>query len=339
MSATARYGPHGSDGSGGGAAGGTGNQAHAPVMLAEVSALLAPALTGRSAVALDATVGMGGHAERLLREHRTLRLVGLDRDRRALDISRARLASFGARVSLVHAVYDAIPAVLADLAIPLVDGVLFDLGVSSLQIDTIGRGFAYSRDAPLDMRMDQGSGITAADIVRDYPVRDLARILRSLGEERYAARIADAIDRERARTPITSSAQLARLIAAAVPAAAAQAGGHPAKRTFQALRIEVNAELALLATAVPAAVDALAGSGRIVVLSYHSLEDRIVKQCFAEQARDRTPIDLPVPLPQHAPRLRLLTHGVRRPSEGEIARNPRAASARLRAAERIGAVG
>src|SRR5689334_11597447 len=258
---------------------------HVPVLLDRVLALLAPPLSDRPAVAVDATVGLGGHAEALLRAHPQLTLVGLDRDEDALARSRARLARFGTRVQLVHAVYDRMPQVLDSLGIDGVDGVLFDLGVSSLQLDVAERGFAYAVDAPLDMRMDTGAGRTAAEIVNTYAVGDLAPVLREYGEERFALRIAQAIDRARRRHPLNSTGELAELVREAIPAATRRAGGNPAKRTFQALRIEVNGELDALRAAVPAALDALVVGGRVVVLSYQSLEDRIVKQALAALAR------------------------------------------------------
>jgi 16S rRNA (cytosine1402-N4)-methyltransferase len=235
----------------------------------------------------------------------------------------------------VHAVYDELPEVLDRLGYAEVNGVLFDLGVSSLQLDEAARGFAYAQDAPLDMRMDQSKGITAEEVVNGYSAADLTRILRVYGEERFAPRIAAAIVRERDRARITGSARLADLVRDAIPAAARRTGGHPAKRTFQALRIEVNGELAALERALPAAVDALAPGGRLVALAYHSLEDRLVKRTLTERSRSSAPVDLPVEPPGSAPTLRLLTRGAEHPSDAEVARNPRAASVRLRAAERI----
>src|SRR5690242_655789 len=254
---------------------------HVPVLLDRVLALLAPPLSERPAVAVDATVGLGGHAEALLRAHPNLTLVGLDRDEDALARSRARLARFGERARLVHAVYDRMPQVLDSLGIGGVDGILFDLGVSSLQLDVAERGFAYAQDAPLDMRMDASGGPTAADVVNTYAVGDLARVLREYGEERFALRIAQAIDRARRQRPLRSTGELVALVRDAIPAATRRTGGNPAKRTFQALRIEVNGELDVLRRAVPAAIDRLKVQGRIVTLAYHSLEDRIVKQAFA----------------------------------------------------------
>ncbi|MDX6323644.1 MAG: rRNA (cytosine1402-N4)-methyltransferase [Propionibacteriaceae bacterium] len=310
----------------------TASATHVPVLLDRVLALLAPALDGEAAVVVDATLGLGGHAEALLSAHPQLTLVGLDRDPDALTRSEQRLARFGARVHLVHAVYDRMPEVLDSLGMPGVDGVLFDLSVSSLQLDVAERGFAYAQDAPLDMRMDATAGPSAADVVNGYPVRELARVLREYGEERFALRIAQAIERAR---PLHSTSELAAIVRDAIPAATRRHGGHPAKRTFQALRIEVNGELDALRTAVPAALDALHVGGRLVSLAYHSLEDRIVKQSLAALATDRTPPGLPVPLADRGPELRLLTRGSEPATEDEVEANPRAASVRLRAAERI----
>jgi 16S rRNA (cytosine1402-N4)-methyltransferase len=308
---------------------------HVPVLLDRVLTLFAPALSDRPATVVDATLGLGGHAEALLDAHPQLRLVGLDRDPAALERSQSRLARFAGRTQLVHAVYDRMPDVLASLGLDGIDGVLFDLGVSSMQLDLAERGFAYAQDAPLDMRMDSTAGTTAAEIVNSYSVAELARVLREYGEERFALRIAQAIDRARREAPLTSTAQLAELVRSAIPAATRRHGGHPAKRTFQALRIEVNAELDALRSAVPAALESLVVGGRVVVLSYQSLEDRIVKQSFAALARDTTPVDLPVRLADRGPHLRLLTRGSEAASDAEIAANPRAASVRLRAAEKI----
>ena len=305
---------------------------HVPVMLQRVLELLGPALSAPTAVVVDATVGLGGHAEAMLAAHPELRLIGLDRDPAALARSAARLAAFGPRVTLVHTRYDALPRILDEAGVRRLDAALFDLGVSSLQLDDDARGFAYSRDTPLDMRMDPTSTRTAADVVNNYPVADLARVLRVYGEERFARRIAEAIVRER---PLATSARLAELVRTAVPAATRRTGGHPAKRTFQALRIEVNDELAVLEAALPAAIAALRVGGRVAVLSYHSLEDRMVKRVLAAGAVSSAPPDLPVVPAEAQPTLRLLTRGAETPSEDEAASNPRATSARLRAAERI----
>jgi len=310
-------------------------QGHVPVMRDRVVELLGPSLSRAGAVVVDGTVGMGGHAAAVLAACPQVHLVGVDRDPDALAIATQRLAEFGDRVTLVHAVYDSIPDVLADLGLGQVDGVLLDLGVSSVQLDSARRGFSYATDAPLDMRMDPATPVTAADVLNTYPAAELARILRRYGEERFARRIAAAIVAERDREPFTSSARLVALVREQIPAATRRTGGHPAKRTFQALRIEVNEELSTLAAAVPAAVNVLAVSGRIAVLAYHSLEDRIVKRTLARGAASRTPAGLPVELPEHGPLLRLLTRGAERPTPDECDANPRAGSARLRAAERI----
>jgi 16S rRNA (cytosine1402-N4)-methyltransferase len=313
---------------------------HAPVMLERCLELLEPALVapanlGEQPVHVDATVGLGGHAEAVLAAHPAVRLVGLDRDPRALARATDRLAPYADRIVLEHAVYDELPEVLGRLALSTVDTILFDLGVSSMQLDDAERGFSYAQDAPLDMRMDPGTPITAEEVVNTYPVEELARVLRRYGEEKFAMRIAATIVRERSRARITSSARLADLVRDSIPAPARRTGGNPAKRTFQALRIEVNSELASLEAALPSAIDALTVGGRVVVLAYHSLEDRMVKRAFAGRATSSAPADLPVELPGTGPTLRLLTRGAELPDEAEVAANPRAASARLRAAERI----
>jgi 16S rRNA (cytosine1402-N4)-methyltransferase len=308
---------------------------HVPVLLDRVVELLAPALSRAGAVLVDATLGLGGHSEALLRAHPGITLVGLDRDRQALRLSAERLAGFAERTHLIHAVYDQLPRVLDELGLARIDAALFDLGVSSMQLDLVERGFSYAQDAPLDMRMDDQDPLTAEEIVNSYPVPRLARVLREYGEERFALRIAQAIGRRRAEHRLTSTAELAELVRQAIPAATRRTGGHPAKRTFQALRIEVNSELAAVEAAIPAALRALTVGGRIVVLAYHSLEDRIVKRSFAELAMDRTPPDLPVALAEAGPQIRLLSRGSEPATDEEIAANPRAASVRLRAAERI----
>jgi len=307
---------------------------HTPVMLERTLELLAPALRRDGAVAVDATLGMGGHAEALLRAFPGLRLVGIDRDPDAIEIAVRRLAFAAGRLTVVRAVYDEIARALGEAGADRAGGVLFDLGVSSLQLDRVERGFAYAQDAPLDMRMDRTTGPTAADVIAEYPEARLRRIFEEYGEERLAPRYARAIVRERGAAPIRTSAQLVRIISEATPAAARRTG-HPAKRVFQALRIEVNGELEALERAVPAALDALEVGGRIVVLAYQSLEDRIVKRELAARSRSTAPAGLPVELPEHRPEFRLLTRGAELASEGERARNPRSAPVRLRAAERL----
>jgi 16S rRNA (cytosine1402-N4)-methyltransferase len=286
---------------------------------------------------LDATVGLGGHAAALLGAHPALTLVGIDRDSQALDAASDRLRAHAGRVHLVHAVYDELPQILRHFEISEVDGVLFDLGVSSLQLDSAERGFSYARDAVLDMRMDPTKGPTAADVLNTYSEADLRRVLRDYGEERFAGRIAAAVVAQRGRQPFESTAQLVDVVYQNIPAATRRHGGHPAKRTFQALRIEVNGELAALRSAVPAALRALGIGGRLVAMSYHSLEDRIVKRALAALSTSRTPAGLPVELPGHGPQLAALTRGAERAGQAEIAANPRAASVRLRAVQRIAA--
>ncbi len=312
---------------------------HVPVLLSEVVALLSPALqapseSGHPCVLVDCTIGLGGHAEALLRACPQASLIGLDRDPHALAVAGRRLAPFAERITLIEAVYDQLPEVLDELGLQVVQGVLLDLGLSSLQIDDPRRGFAYSVDAPLDMRMGE-TGRTAADVLNTYSAAELASVLRRYGEERFAVRIADRIVAARADAPFATSARLVQLIDGAIPLAARRSGGHPAKRTFQALRIEVNGELASLESALPSAVAALSLGGRIAVLAYHSLEDRLVKQVLSAAAHDRAPRDLPVVPAELRPQLRLLTRGATRPSAAEVAANPRATSARLRAAVRI----
>jgi 16S rRNA (cytosine1402-N4)-methyltransferase len=312
---------------------------HVPVLAGRVTALLSPALAAEGAVLVDATLGRAGHALALLQACPGMFLVGIDADVAAIDAAGELLAPYAARVTLVHARYDEIPAILAAVRRPpgpiQVMGLLFDLGVSSPQLDEPARGFAYAQDAPLDMRMDQTAERTAADIVNGYPPAELARILREYGEERFARRIAEAVARERARAPITSTQRLSTIVRDAIPAATRRTGGNPAKRTFQALRIEVNDELGTLRRALPAALDMVAVGGRVVVLAYHSLEDRIVKRELVRRTTDQTPPGLPVPADAAVPQFRLLTRGAERPDSEEVTSNPRAASARLRAAERI----
>ena len=320
---------------------------HIPVLLDRCVELLAPALTrhdadGSGAVLLDATLGAGGHAERFLTEFPALRLIGLDRDPNALWIAGERLSGFGDRVLLVRTRYDGIAGALAQSGYwagkdPFfVHGILFDLGVSSMQLDRTERGFSYASDAPLDMRMDPDAPLTAAEILNTYDERALARLLREFGEERFAGRIAARIIRRRADRPFSTTAELVELLYQAIPAPARRTGGHPAKRTFQALRIAVNGELDSLRGALPAALDALAPGGRIVVMAYQSLEDRIVKNQFAAATASRTPPGLPVELPGHEPEFVALTRGAERAGAEEIALNPRSASVRLRALEKVG---
>lgn len=308
---------------------------HDPVLIGRIVELLSPALEAEGSVYVDGTLGLGGHAAAILEACPGARLIGIDRDADALEVAGERLAPFAERVTLVQAVYDELPEVLARFGVPRIQAMLLDLGLSSLQIDRTERGFAYAVDAPLDMRMDTRQELSAAEVVNTYGVADLTRILRRYGEERFAERIARAIVAERSQEPFVTSARLVQTLSAAIPAAARKTGGHPAKRTFQALRIEVNRELAALEAVLPAAVDALAVGGRLAVLSYHSLEDRLVKEVFRLASSDRAPRGLPVVPEELAPQLALLTRGAERPTSEEIDLNPRAAAARLRAAVRI----
>lgn len=307
---------------------------HTPVLLERCIELLAPALEGDAPVLVDATLGMGGHTEALLERFPSLTVIGLDRDTDALRIASERLARFVDRLRPVHTVYDGITDAIRGEGFARVDGILFDLGVSSLQLDVADRGFAYAQDAPLDMRMDQSAGITAADVLATYGEGDLRRIFERYGEEKLAARYARAIIRAREQRPIERSGELVEILQAATPAALKNAG-HPAKRVFQALRIEVNGELSALEVALPAALDALVVGGRLVVMSYQSLEDRLVKRVLAQAIRSTAPAGLPVELPEHAAQFRLLVKGAELASDAEKARNPRAAPVRLRAAERV----
>jgi 16S rRNA (cytosine1402-N4)-methyltransferase len=307
---------------------------HIPVLLERTIELLAPALERPGAVLVDATLGLGGHAEAFLDRFPDLVFVGLDRDPDALERSGARLARFGDRVHLVHTVYDRIAEALDELGIAEAAGILFDLGVSSMQLDQAERGFAYAQDAPLDMRMDPTAGITAAEILATAPEAELRRIFWEYGDEKLAPRYARRIVQERELEPITTSARLVEILQAATPAAL-QNAGHPAKRVFQALRIEVNQELSVLERAIPAAIDVLAIGGRIVVLAYQSLEDRIVKRVLQARSSSTAPRGLPVELPEHRPELALLVRGAELADDAERARNPRSTPVRLRAAERV----
>jgi 16S rRNA (cytosine1402-N4)-methyltransferase len=311
------------------------NELHAPVMLERCLEVLGASLEGKPAVMVDGTLGLGGHSEAFLERFPQLTLIGIDRDTTALALAGERLSKFGDRVHLVHAVYEEIFEVIQDLGYRQVDAILLDLGVSSMQLDEADRGFAYSYDAPLDMRMDTSRGITAQQVVNTYDEKDLARIFKEYGEERYAKPVAKAIVAQRSVEAFTSSAGLTQLIARVIPFIPGKSNGHPAKRVFQALRIEVNGELEVLSRTMPAAIESLALGGRILVLAYHSLEDRIVKQALAAASTSSAPIELPIELPEHAPILKLVVKGAEMASEAEIQENPRAASVRLRAAQRI----
>jgi 16S rRNA (cytosine1402-N4)-methyltransferase len=288
-------------------------------------------------VIVDCTLGLGGHTEALLEKFPTLTIVGIDRDQIALDRASARLARFGDRFKSAHAIFDQIDNVVASHGFREVNGVLFDLGVSSIQLDEVDRGFSYSQDAPLDMRMDRSRGITAAEIVNTYAPGTLVKILRTFGEEKFATRIVENIVKARAKAPLNSTQELAELVKASIPAATRRTGGNPAKRTFQALRIEANDELGAISRALPIALDLLTIGGRVVVLSFQSLEDRIVKELFVEKATSKTPRNLPVDLPEFAAKFALVSKSGETPSDQELEANPRSASVRLRAIEKVAA--
>ena len=311
------------------------NELHVPVLLERTLELLGAAIEQPGAVLVDCTLGLGGHAEAFLAQFPQLTLIGIDRDASALALAAKRLEKFGERAKFSHATYDEIQEVLAEHGFDSADAVLLDLGVSSMQLDEAERGFAYSFDAPLDMRMDSSESLTAAQVVNSYSEQELARIFKEFGEERYAKQIASSIVEKRKAQSFSNSAELAKLIVAIVPFIPGKSKGHPAKRVFQALRIEVNSELDVLRDAMPAAIASLALGGRILILSYQSLEDRIVKQALSAASTSSAPLDMPIELPEQAPVLRLLVKGAEQASEKEVLQNPRAASVRLRAAEKI----
>jgi 16S rRNA (cytosine1402-N4)-methyltransferase len=303
-------------------------------LLAEVMQHLSPQ---PGAIIVDCTLGGAGHSVKIAEAiGPTGTLVGIDQDDAALEAASITLR-LGQQTILIKGNFGDLDDLLAGADIPYANGFLFDLGVSSPQLDVADRGFSYRTDAPLDMRMDPtAGGITAADVVNSYQESDLARVIREYGEERWASRIAAFIVAARARRPVTTTSELVDIIKAAVPAAARKDGPHPARRTFQALRIEVNHELDVLASALQAAVRWLAPGGRVVVISYHSLEDRVVKRAFADLARGCTcPPDLPVCVCGAMPVLRVLTRKAVVPTPEEIERNPRSRSAKLRAAEKL----
>lgn len=308
---------------------------HEPVMLERTLELLAPALADSQAVLVDCTLGLGGHAKAFLNRFENLTVVGIDRDPKALELAAKRLGEFGSRVKYFHGTYEQIPEALSEFGFREASGVLMDLGVSSMQIDSQERGFAYSFDSPLDMRMDSTTGQTAAQLLASSSEEELARIFKEFGEERFAKKIASEIVAKRTQAPIVSSKQLASLISSVVPFIPGKSSGHPAKRVFQALRIAVNQELEILERAIPEAISALKIGGRLLVLAYHSLEDRIVKQAIVKASSSSAPIDLPFELPEHAPLLKLVVKGAEQASIQEISANPRSASVRLRVAEKI----
>lgn len=327
--------------------GATSRSGHVPVFLDRTIELFRPvveaaAAADRRPVLVDGTLGLGGHTSHLLATFDELRVIGVDRDPEALDIATRRLTAFRDRFIPVHSRFDHLDTVISHLpadardgAGPAIDGVLLDFGVSSMQLDVADRGFAYSVDAPLDMRMDPTTGPTAADVLAEYERHELARIFRVYGEERFARQIASEIVRRRQVEPIRTSAQLVELLYDTIPAGARRTGGHPGKRVFQALRIEVNAELEAVETAVPGYLDLLRHDGRAVFMAYHSLEDKIVKRELTARTSSRTPAGLPVELPGHGPEFEAVTRGAEKASPTEIDLNPRSASVRVRCVRRI----
>ena len=308
-------------------------QQHIPVMCDRVIELLSPALNVSNPVLLDATLGLGGHSEALLKKFINLKIIGIDRDQTALDRAQKRLGELANRVQFVNETYDQITKILEDKK---VNAVLLDLGVSSIQLDEANRGFSYAQDAPLDMRMNSKDLLTAAQILNNYEAKELTYILRTYGEEKFAKRIAQEIVKQRNIKPFITTFELVKLIKDVIPAPARRTGGNPAKRTFQALRIAVNNELQILEKAIPQAMAALVVGGRILVLSYHSLEDRIVKNAFKSQSSiiDALP-GLPVLLSKNIAPFELVTRKAEQASNEEISANPRATSVRLRVAQKV----
>jgi len=303
---------------------------HLPVMVDEITKVFEPVPAG---VVLDATLGGGGHAERLLERYERLQILGLDRDELALAAARQRLSRFGNRLMVHHSRFDRLKDAMEAFSVPSLSGALFDLGVSSPQLDQADRGFSYRHEADLDMRMDRSQTWTAADVVNGYPVDQLARVLQQYGDERFARRIAKAIEGAR---PIETTTELAAVVVSAIPAAARRTGGHPAKRTFQAIRIEVNGELDALAPAVDAAIANTVQGGRVAVISYHSGEDRIVKERMRVAVTGGCECPPELPCVCDAIQTVRIVRGVpRTPSSTEQSENRRAASARLRVVERI----
>lgn len=311
------------------------NELHRPVMLERTIELLRPAIEGKKATVVDCTLGLGGHTEALLRQFPDLTVIGIDRDDAALELATDRLKEFGSRFVPAAAIYDELADVLEMLEISEVEGILMDLGVSSMQLDQPERGFSYAQDVELDMRMNQVGGKTAADLLANLDHGQLARIFRDYGEERFASQVAREIVNTRESQPIKTSGDLNAILARSIPQAPGKTSGHPGKRVYQALRIAVNDELGILERAMPQAIDALGVGGRLVVMSYHSLEDGIVKKALQAAAVSTTPIEMPVELPGTSPKLNILTKGVERATEVELHQNPRALSARLRAAEKL----
>lgn len=311
-------------------------QEHISVMLDRCVELLSPSIEkSKNPVIVDATLGLGGHTEALLQKYPTLTVIGIDQDEIALERAHKRLAVFGDRFKSSFCNFDQIEQVIQEYGFFHISGALFDLGVSSIQLDELNRGFSYSQDAPLDMRMDQSKGLTAAEIVNTYAPGKLVQILRAYGEEKFATRIVEKIVKEREREPFNSTLRLASIVKESIPAATRRTGGNPAKRTFQALRIEVNDELGAITRALPITLKLLEIGGRVVVLSFQSLEDRIVKDLFVEVSTSKCPRNLPVELPQFAAQFKIVSKSGETPQESEVEANPRSQSVRLRAIEKV----
>jgi 16S rRNA (cytosine1402-N4)-methyltransferase len=311
---------------------------HISVMRDRCVDLLSPSiLNSENPVVVDATLGLGGHSEALLQRFENLTVIGIDRDSEALAKARTRLAPFGDRFKSAHAIFDEFADVIRSFGYSKVNGALFDLGVSSMQLDEGSRGFSYSHEAPLDMRMDQSRGITASEIINSYQPGEIVRILRVYGEEKFATRIVENIVKERAIAPLNSTTQLAEIVKRSIPAATRRTGGNPSKRTFQALRIAVNDELGAIERAIPQALDCVFVGGRVVVMSFQSLEDRIIKEKFAEASTSKSPRELPMELPEFAAKFKLVFNSSEKPTDAEIEENSRSASTRLRAIERVAA--
>ncbi|MDK8468658.1 16S rRNA (cytosine(1402)-N(4))-methyltransferase RsmH [Corynebacterium accolens] len=321
------------------------NHGHVPVMRERMAELLRPGVeaAGSQAVLVDATLGAGGHSEYFLQTFPQARVIGVDRDEQALQNASVRLEPFGPRFCAVNARFDELGTAIAQGEGDIFDaarahgiaGALFDLGVSSMQLDQAERGFAYKTDAPLDMRMDPSHGLTAADVLNTYSHGDLARILKTYGDERFAGKIASAVLKEREKEPFSTSGRLVELLYSTIPAATRRTGGHPAKRTFQALRVEVNRELEAIENVLPVITSALSIGARAVFMSYQSLEDRLVKAAFKELSTSTTPAGLPMDLPGTAPEFATVTRGAEKASAAEVEENSRAGSVRVRALERL----
>ena len=311
---------------------------HVSVMRDRCVDLLSPAIAASAnPVVVDATLGLGGHTEALLQKFPHLTVIGIDRDLDAIAKASERLAPYADRLRTAHSTFDGIGEVVSNFGYSHIDGALFDLGVSSMQLDQVERGFSYSQDAPLDMRMDRTQSLTAGEIINTYEPGQLVRILRTYGEEKFATRIVESIVKQRAIAPMNSTAQLAEMVKEAIPAATRRTGGNPAKRTFQALRIETNDELGTITRALPAALELLNVGARLVVMSFQSLEDRIVKQLFVASTTSGTPRNLPFELPEYAAKFSMITRGSETPTDAELAENSRSQSVRLRAIERVAA--